>query len=352
MVSTFETSSLPLVSIVINNYNYAQFLELAIKSALRQDYKNCEVIVVDDGSTDNSIEVAEQFGSQIKIISKRNGGQASAINRGIAESSGEWILFLDSDDELFTYAVSELASQIGPEVCKIHCPLRIVYQTRGLRRYGGLIPSSELSTGNVLPLIEHDGNYVWPPTSGNMFCRKALNHILPVDEANYRLCADLFLCLKIAEQGIISKIDKPLGLYRVHGHNNYSGMMLTQIQLARKSDAYYLHSKLVSDMAGVEAAAKVWTAREALEGGLLARRFVKLDHWEDRVPEYSILKFNYDTHYHGKELGGWHRAASILNWIILRYAPRSVVWLWMAARIQKARRFSIRLADEDVLSSV
>ena len=73
----------PLVSIIINNYNYGNFLPIAISSALKQTYSNVEVVVVDDGSTDNSREVVAGYGDHIVPILKENGGQASAFNSGV-----------------------------------------------------------------------------------------------------------------------------------------------------------------------------------------------------------------------------------------------------------------------------
>ncbi len=87
-----------LVSILINNYNYGRFLGDAIESALGQSYPNVEVIVVDDGSSDNSREVMAGFGSRIKPIYRENGGQASAYNAGFDAANGEIICLLDSDD--------------------------------------------------------------------------------------------------------------------------------------------------------------------------------------------------------------------------------------------------------------
>ena len=78
-----------LVSIIINNCNYAHFLRPCIQSALNQEESADEIIVVDDGSTDNSLEIAEQFSRTITIIAKKNGGQASAYNSVLAASSVE-----------------------------------------------------------------------------------------------------------------------------------------------------------------------------------------------------------------------------------------------------------------------
>ncbi len=77
-------TSKPLVSILINNYNYGRFLSKAIDSALNQEYQNIEVIVVDDGSTDDSRKIIESYGERIKPVLKENGGQASAFNAGFS----------------------------------------------------------------------------------------------------------------------------------------------------------------------------------------------------------------------------------------------------------------------------
>jgi glycosyltransferase involved in cell wall biosynthesis len=100
----------PLVSILINNYNYGQFLAEAIDSALMQTYTNIEVIVVDDGSTDNSHEIIKSYRDRITSILKKNGGQASAFNTGFAASNGEIVCFLDSDDIFLPDKVKEIVN--------------------------------------------------------------------------------------------------------------------------------------------------------------------------------------------------------------------------------------------------
>ena len=87
-----------LVSIIIPTYNSGIFLSEAVESALKQDYLNTEIIVIDDGSSDNSIEFIDLYKDRITIISTANRGAASARNTGILNSQGEFIAFLDSDD--------------------------------------------------------------------------------------------------------------------------------------------------------------------------------------------------------------------------------------------------------------
>jgi glycosyltransferase involved in cell wall biosynthesis len=76
----------PLVSIIVDNYNYGRFLCDSIGSALAQEYSNVEVVVVDDRSTDNSAEVIRSYGQRIRTIFKPNGGHASAFNAGFKAS--------------------------------------------------------------------------------------------------------------------------------------------------------------------------------------------------------------------------------------------------------------------------
>jgi len=87
-----------LVSIIIPNYNYANYLAEAIESALSQNYPRLEVFVVDDGSSDNSLEVLKEFYGSITVINSRRQGSSAARNLGMLYSSGELIAFLDSDD--------------------------------------------------------------------------------------------------------------------------------------------------------------------------------------------------------------------------------------------------------------
>ena len=87
-----------LVSVIIPNYNYEKFIAETIESVLSQTYKNVEIIVVDDGSKDKSLEVLEKFGDKIRVIQQKNAGVSAARNHGVSFSKGEFIAFLDADD--------------------------------------------------------------------------------------------------------------------------------------------------------------------------------------------------------------------------------------------------------------
>lgn len=88
----------PLVSIIIPNYNAAAYIRKAVDSALQQHYPHIEVIVVDDGSTDDSPSILAEYGDKIRVIRQNNAGAAAARNSGLAVAQGEYIAFLDADD--------------------------------------------------------------------------------------------------------------------------------------------------------------------------------------------------------------------------------------------------------------
>ncbi len=215
----------PLVSIIIDNYNYARFLNEAIESALSQAYANTEVIVVDDGSTDHSREVIEAFGDQIVSVFKENGGQASAFNAGFARSRGEIVMFLDSDDLLYPNAAARVAEAYEARAdgyTKFQFRLRLCDQQSLPLADTHPLQKEEMPNGDVSQTLLLTGKYTSPPTSGNAFARSFLGDIMPMPEAPYRSGADGgYLVPLAALHGNIYSIDEELGMYRIHGNNGF-----------------------------------------------------------------------------------------------------------------------------------
>jgi len=102
-----KSRAVPRVSIIIPAYNQAQFLGEAVSSALAQTYQDCEVIVIDDGSTDNTPEVAKGFPPAVKYFRQENQGVSAANNTAIKMATGEYMLFLASDDVLFENTIEK-----------------------------------------------------------------------------------------------------------------------------------------------------------------------------------------------------------------------------------------------------
>ena len=139
---------LPLATIVISSYNYGRFLAETIDSALSQTYARVEVIVVDDGSTDNSHQVMARYGTRGISMLKDNAGQASAINAGFRRSAGQVICFLDSDDALLPTTLERGMRQFHEDdVVKVHWPLWVVDEHSV--KTDTIIPPAQLSDGNL-----------------------------------------------------------------------------------------------------------------------------------------------------------------------------------------------------------
>ena len=208
----------PLVSIIVNNYNYGQFLPEAIDSTLNQTHINTEIIVVDDGSTDNSQEVIASYRNKIIPVLKKNGGQASALNSGFTASRGEIVIFLDADDYLFPDAVEQVVAAWEQDVAKVHYLLEVI-DAHG-RRVGTHPPLSRpLDSGQVWHTLLKKGRYATPVTSGNGFRRAVLDKILPIPEAEFQIAADGYLMTLAPFYGKVVSIEKALGAYRIHGNN-------------------------------------------------------------------------------------------------------------------------------------
>jgi len=99
------------VSIVIPVYNSEAFLRESLESVLNQTYKNLEIIAIDDGSTDNSLEILYKYSDKVQIISQQNQGLAAALNNGIKKITGRWFKWFSPDDILYPHTIETLVSK-------------------------------------------------------------------------------------------------------------------------------------------------------------------------------------------------------------------------------------------------
>jgi glycosyltransferase involved in cell wall biosynthesis len=214
----------PLATIIIDNYNYGRFLSDAIDSALGQTYALVEVIVVDDGSSDESRQVMACYGGRITPVLKENGGQGSAFNSGFRVSQGEVVLFLDADDMLLPTAVEKAVPHFRDlDVIKVHWPLWCVDEKGN--RTGELFPTEPLPEGNIRETAFRLG----PGNIGNSglaaaYRRSFLERFFPVPEAIFRNCVDTYLFELAPFFGALAAVHEPQGLYRQHGSNDHLTM--------------------------------------------------------------------------------------------------------------------------------
>jgi glycosyl transferase family 2 len=210
---------IPLVSIIITNFNYARYLAQSIDSALAQTHPRTEVAVVDDASVDNSRDIIRQYGSRIiAVLRERNGGHGAAFNAGFAAITGDIVVFLDADDYLYPGAVARVVSAWIPGISKVQYRLDLVDVAGGKL---DLFPAPEVrfDSGDVVPRMLATGRYETAVTSGNAFARGPLEKILPVPEAEFRMGAEAYLVTLAPFHGPVVSLDEPLGAYRQHGAN-------------------------------------------------------------------------------------------------------------------------------------
>lgn len=209
------------ISIVINNYNYERYLPEAIDSALAQTYPECEVIIVDDGSTDGSRSIIEGYGELVRAIFKENGGQATAFNVGIEAAKGDYILLLDADDVLLPNAVEDALLQMDADVVRLCYGLQRI-DAHGQAQGGYPLKGPARFKGSMKDALLDHAFFPGTPTSGNLFRAKELKRCLPVPAEKFRISADLYLFCENAKYGPLQRIDQELALYRVHGSNNFA----------------------------------------------------------------------------------------------------------------------------------
>ena len=215
----------PLVTALICNYNYGRYIADAIDSALGQTYKNMEVIVVDDGSTDESRKVLKRFKGKIHTIFKENGGQASAFNIGISEAKGDILCFLDSDDFWFPNKIEQIVSKYHEAPWGLVChDLQIVDEAG--KNIGNKTHSQtykiKLCSGDIL-IDQFKKGFGWffAPTSGMSIPKTIAEKVFPIPEKEWRICADNPIAYGATCHAPVGVIDYALGAYRLHGSNSF-----------------------------------------------------------------------------------------------------------------------------------
>lgn len=242
------------ISIVITCYNYGHYLTGAIESALQQTFSDFEIFIIDDGSTDNSEEVANRYliDSRVNYIKQENGGQAKAKNAGIRLANGELIAFLDADDR---WAIDKLQKQVllfaDPDIGVVYSRAKYI-DDKGIEiPYQLSSPWLQPKRGKVTEALFMD-NFV--PFSSSIVRKACLERFGCFDET-LRMGIDWDLWLRISTAYTFDFVDEPLFEYRM-GH---SGQMSKNMEERQRCSDRIMENFLKN----FPFAVNKWTVRQA-----------------------------------------------------------------------------------------
>jgi glycosyltransferase involved in cell wall biosynthesis len=225
-------SERPAVSVVIPCYNGAAFLREALESVLVQTQVVLEAIVVDDGSTDDSAAIAASFGPPVRVLRQPNRGESAARNRGVRESRGEWIAFLDADDVWLPNRIEAQFARCPPDAVALHCNLIFF----GAENYTTRIEETPADL-RYSPAELCCRNWFHTP-SATVVRRDAC----PSFAEQVRYGEDLLFFLDLVQAGPVSLCAEPLVRYRQHS-SAQSSRAQTRVGWFRTIDAWLTHNR-------------------------------------------------------------------------------------------------------------
>jgi len=204
----------PTVSVIIPTYNMARYLPEAIESVLNQSFKDFEIIVVDDGSTDNTKPIIESFQDKIIYLYQSNRGESAARNLGIKKAHGEFLAFLDADDK---WLPDKLNLQVevfknNPTIGMVACgAMGIDESGKFIKQY---VPKNFASHNSLLKALSI--SQIIPGSSSGVLVRKKCFETVGFFDEKIKIGPDWDMWLRIAKKFNIYFIEKPLVLIRKH----------------------------------------------------------------------------------------------------------------------------------------
>ena len=236
---TQGSGTLPLVSVVIPSFNHAHFLPAAIESACMQAYRPVEIILVDDGSTDDTAAVAAAFPA-VRYIRQENRGLAAARNTGLAHCRGELVVFLDADDRLLPGAL-----ETGARLLRDSPALGFVAgHSRFITRDGVPLPTQQPVRSDEDPYTALLRRNTIRNPAMVMFRRNVLEESGGFD-SRVDACADYDMYLRISRTHPVRFHSALVAEYRKHGENMSSdaALMIRQLWLVMRAQRTHLASR-------------------------------------------------------------------------------------------------------------
>jgi hypothetical protein len=333
-----------MVTVVVNNFNYAEFVGDAIESALAQRGTETEVVVVDDGSTDGSRAVIESYDDRVVAVLKDNGGQGSAFNAGFEASRGDIVIFLDADDMLLPDTAARVSRLFARRqgTAKVHFRLEVVDRDR--RPTGYFLPAApvELPEGDVRNrVLRSPDDIPYPPTSGNAFSAVALRRILPIPEREYRfLGADVYLLNLVSLLGPLGRLDGIGGLYRVHGRNVHfrANLDLDRVRsVIRTTQVTHTHLVELSSSLRLEAEDARFSSVTDLAHRLVSLRLERNAHPIASDRRHDLAMSGAKAALQRRDLSLTRRLLYVGWFVAAALAPRPIV-RWLAQQLLAAWR--------------
>lgn len=208
----------PSVSVIIPTFNYGRFIGGAIKSVLAQTYPIAEIIVVDDGSTDDTEEVVASFGEKVKYIRQENAGVCAARNKGVENSSGELIAFLDADDVWLPEKIEKQAAKFreDEQIGLVHCQMREFDTETGKTVHLHLVGEDGWVANS---LLLYDKTIIIGP-GGSILVSRAAFEAAGGFDTRLKIGEDWDFCYRVARQYKVGFVREILVDYRHHPKNS------------------------------------------------------------------------------------------------------------------------------------
>ena len=248
------------VSVIIPAYNGDRYIEDAIAGILAQTYTNYEIIVVDDGSTDNTYEVIKKYGDRIRYFSQSNQGVAASRNLGLAQSQGEYIAFLDQDDIFLPH---KLASQVA--LLERDSNLGIVNSGWQIVDHRGKIQAA-VEPWQQIPELSTAKLIIWKPVFlGAMLFRKSWLERTEGFDTTLEQTPDVDLTIRLAGMGCAADWVRQCTVkYRQHDANASKNTLLQSQELDRILAKFFGQASLSAEIKKLEADSRyqslVWSA--------------------------------------------------------------------------------------------
>jgi glycosyltransferase involved in cell wall biosynthesis len=210
------------ISIIIPSYNQATWLADCLESIIKQNYRDIEIILIDGGSTDNSVEVIKHYSHHLKYwVSESDRGQSHALNKGFAKASGNWLTWLNSDDVLLINALETLHNHIVTE------PLVQWWIGNGwfIDSFGKSLKTFKSPIGITQPSELCPWVQNWIPQPGSFFSRSLFDKVGAALREDLHYAMDLELWLRFLQYSSPFVIDHDMAGYRLQSESKTVSMM-------------------------------------------------------------------------------------------------------------------------------